>query len=275
MLGEDSARVTFVQCDLADVFSTRNTAEYIKRTTDRLDILICNAGIGISTEYIRSPQGIEAVFAANCVGHQVLTSLLLPLMKQTVSNSKSGNARVVVTSSSLHSFCRELNFDLLTSSTPPKHKHLNGIWRYARSKLGNILFTRELNRRLLQDGDAASSRIYANTFFPGNIVTDQWNAWNEYFGSFIGAVWRFLFHILGQSKEDGAATAMYLAASPAIVADNIRGQYFIPIATQDMPASIASDMGLARDTWDWIDAKVTETLGPNWQSQGINSGYLL
>ncbi|KAL4889105.1 putative short chain dehydrogenase/reductase [Aspergillus ambiguus] len=259
-LGEGDTRTEFVKCDLADIVAVNDTAEYIQHRTDRLDILICNGGIGISTEYNLSPQNIEAVFAANCVGHHRLTTRLLPLLKQTVTQDKSSNARIVITSSSLHTFCRKLDFGLLTTPTPPKNRYIDGIWRYARSKLGNILFTRELNRRLFWDADPASRRIYVNTFFPGNIVTDQWNVWNDILGSALGALMRFVFRLIGQRKEDGAATAMYLAASRNVVDEDLRGGYFIPVATPDTTTKIASDMELAHRLWEWTEAQFTETL---------------
>ncbi|EAU32252.1 predicted protein [Aspergillus terreus NIH2624] len=210
--------------------------------------------IGISKEYKLSPQKIDVVFAANCVGHHVLTTHLLPLLRQTVSQNKTNDARIVVTSSSLHSFCRELNFDLLASPKPPKNRFVDGIWRYARSKLGNILWTRELNRRLLRDDDPASRRIYVNIFFPGNIVTDQWSVWSEILGSLLGAVMQFVFRVIGQSTEDGAATAMFLGASRRVVDDDIRGRYFIPIATPDATTKIAEDGELARDLWAYLES---------------------
>ena len=131
-----------------------------------------------------------------------------------------------------------------------KPKTIDGIWGYGRSKLGNILFTKELTRRLEGDGDPGSSRIYVNCFFPGNIVTEQWGAWNDLFGKVVGVVMRAVFAvILGQSLEDGAATALYLATSHEVRKQDQRGQYFIPIAKPYWPTKISCDQKLARDVW--------------------------
>ncbi|CDM26931.1 NAD(P)-binding domain [Penicillium roqueforti FM164] len=117
-------------------------------------------------------QNIERVFATNCAGHQVLATLLLPLLKNSVT--PSNDVRIVVTSSSFHCWCQKLDLDLLFSSSRVKWPALyDGVWRYGRSKLGNILFAKELSRRLQEDQDLASQQIYVNSFFPGNIVTDQ------------------------------------------------------------------------------------------------------
>lgn len=206
--------------------------------------------MGVSPKYFRSAQNIETVFAANCVGHQILVTILLPLLKKVSAEGLSSEARVVVTTSSMHSFCRQLDMDLLTAPTHTKPKTIDGIWRYGRSKLGNILFTKELTRRLGEDGEPGSSRIYVNCFFPGNIVTEQWGAWNDLFGKAVGVVMRAVFAvILGQSLEDGAATALYLAASHEVRRQDQRGQYFIPIAKPYSPTKISCDQKLARDVW--------------------------
>ena len=126
----------------------------------------------------------------------------------------------------------------------------SGIWRYARSKLGNILFTRELSRRLLSDPDPGSKNIYVNSFFPGNIATDQMDAWQQYFGSLIGRMIKWGFSVFGQTLEDAAATALYLAASTEITdGEGVRGQYFIPIAKRCGTSSISQDVQLAKDLW--------------------------
>ncbi|RHZ53178.1 hypothetical protein CDV55_104540 [Aspergillus turcosus] len=272
VLSENDDRVELIQCDLGDIKSVKDAAEEITAKTDRLDILICNAGLGVAPQYKRSPQNIEVLFATNCVGHQILVTLLLPLLRRTINQGKAQEARIVVTSSSFHQFCRRLDLDLLTSPTRPKLAMVDGLWRYARSKLGNILFTRELARRLEKGTDPADRNIYANVFFPGNIVTEQWNTWDYFFGRIGGSIMRRLFSLLGQSTQDGAATAIYLATSPAIRENKTRGEYFIPIAKADKTSSIAADMKLARELWDWINARATETLGPDWQSKaGVDS----
>lgn len=201
-------------------------------------------------EYKLSPQGIDWIFAANCVGHQVLVTLLLPLLKKATSTAPDG-VRVVVTSSGLHSVCRELDLDLLTSPSRVKWPPvLDSVWRYGRSKLGNILFAKELSRRLLQeDRDPASKHIYVNSFFPGNIVTDQWRSWSTHFGSVVGSFVRMLGSLFGQSAQDGAATALYLAASGEVREQNSRGRYFIPIAEPCDPSPLGTDMELGRNLW--------------------------
>lgn len=196
---------------------------------------------------------------------------MLPLLKQVAVDSSSSDARIVVTSSSMHTLCRRLDFDLLMAPDSSKPRFIDGIWRYGRSKLGDILLTKELTRRLQEGNDPAGRNIYVNCFFPGNIVTDQWIGWNELFGKPIGTIMRAVFSFMGQSREDGATTALYLGASDEPREKDQRGQYFIPIAKRYSTSKIACDEKVARDLWDWIDAKVTQTLGPNWQEVGKTS----
>jgi NAD(P)-dependent dehydrogenase (short-subunit alcohol dehydrogenase family) len=173
----------------------------------------------------------------------------------TIVRFKTSDARIVITSSSLHAFCRELDLNLLTSSVPAKPTWYDGIWRYARSKLGNILFTRELSRRLLLsetvDGeDSASRRVLVNCFFPGNIATEQMDIWKKYLGAPLGWSFKKFFSIAGQTTKDGAATALFLVASDKVKeGDGIRGEYFIPIAKRSEPSALARDMNLGRELW--------------------------
>lgn len=206
-------------------------------------------GLGVTPRYYRTEQKIEYIFAANCVGHQVLVTLLIPLLKNTAS--AAGEARVVVTSSGMFQLCHNLDLSQLTSPARTKPACYDGVWRYARSKLGDILLTKELSRRLFEAGDTDPSarRIFVNTFFPGNIVTEQWSTWDENFGKPTGALMRGLFSVIGQSVQDGAATAMYLAASEDVARKDIRGEYFIPIAKPNPGNAIANDMELAGDLW--------------------------
>lgn len=206
-------------------------------------------GLGVPYEYTRSPQNIDNVFATNCVGHQVLVTRLLPLMKSSVPTAPNG-PRIVVTSSSLHLVCRHLNLDLLTSQSRIKWPALyDSVWRYGRSKVGNILFAKELSRRLLADPDPASRHIYVNSFFPGNIVTDQWHAWSSYFGSLVGSLMRSVGGYLGHTVKDGASTALYLAASEDVRASNSRGRYFVPVAQPCDPSPVGRDAESGRALW--------------------------
>lgn len=200
------------------------------------------------------------------VGHFTLTQILLPKLEETAE--KYGNARIVATSSSFHMGCQELKLDLTMSPTRVKSPDaIDSCWRYARSKLGVILFTRELARRLENRG---SLKVYANCFFPGNIPTEAMDTWKELFGTIGGSAMKGMFHVVGQSETQAAATAIYLAASPEVEKKEEKGKYFIPIATEDKTSKIAEDKDLAKNLWYWCDDKVTKALGKAWEESGTS-----
>lgn len=302
-------RTEFVQCDLSDIQDVKKVVDLLKKKLDRLDILINNAGkckpccsltvfptdsgwsryiqrkrkktalkkkknkltkithLGLppTAAYELSQQGIEKIFATNHVGHFILTNLLLPILEQT--STTHGSARIVVTSSSLHMACQQLDLSLLTSPTRTKSPaSLDSCWRYARSKLANILFTSELAKRLEKRG---ATHVYANAFFPGNIPTDAMDTWKELFGTLFGQLVKGSFGLLGQSPEEAAATAIYLATSDEVQLKNLKGQYFVPIAAAQNPSPTAQDKDLAKNLWYWTDNKVSETLGKGWLEESF------
>jgi len=106
--------------------------------------------------------------------------------------------------------------------------------------------------------------VYANAFFPGNIPTEAMDTWKALFGVAGGLV-KGAFHLIGQSATDGAATAIFLAASPEVERRQMRGMYFIPIAAEGKTSTVAEDTDMARELWEWTDEKVAETLGGDWQ----------
>lgn len=221
-------------------------------------------GLSAVKDYTLSPQGIENIFATNVLGHFILTQILLETIEE--SAEKYGDARIVITSSSFHVGCQELDFNLLRSPTLVKSPQaLDSCWRYARSKLGSILFTRKLTQRLLDHG---AMNVYANTFFPGNIPTDAMDAWKDLLGSIPGAAVKGVFDVMGQSPEDGAATAMYLAASREVKEKGLKGKYFIPIGKEAETTEVAKDSDLARNLWYWCDTQVTQVLGKGWEDVG-------
>jgi len=216
-------------------------------------------------EYTLSPQGIENVFSV-VVGHFVLTQILLQIIED--SAEKYGDSRIITTSSSLHAGCQELDYNLLKSESPIKSPDaLDSCWRYARSKLGTILFAQELAHRIDNHG---AMNVFANTFFPGNVPTDAMNTWKDLFGTIPGASLKGIFEVVGQSVEDGAATGIFLAASEEVKKKKLKGKYFIPIAKEGETTELAKDRDLARNLWYWSDSQVTQVLGKGWWESDNN-----
>ncbi|KAG0647487.1 oxidoreductase [Hyphodiscus hymeniophilus] len=258
-------RVEFVPCDLNDMRIVKKVGDELMGRLDRLDILINNAGLPPVRNNTLSPQGIEPIWSTNVVGPFILTNILLPKLESTAT--EYGNARIVMASSSLHMLCQELKFESLLEEKSEKHPQaLDALWRYGRSKLGNILFTSELAKRLDKRG---SDGVFANSFFPGNVPTEAVDTWKDLLGSIPGGVFKSIVQMVGQSSEDASATAIYLAASTEVESKGQRGKYFIPIATEDKTSKTAEDKDLAKNLWYWCDGQATKALGRGWDQNSV------
>lgn len=161
-LGDSIAqKVKWIQCDLSDWKATAETAKKISSETERLDVLINNAGRGIMTFQLE-PNGIDRHLALNHMGHVVLTSHLLPLLKKTAE--KGDKVRIVNQASNAHestpSDCKFENVEELK-------KDLGPMPTYGRSKLAAILYSKYLNRHLT----AKYPNILANATHPGVVAT--------------------------------------------------------------------------------------------------------
>ncbi|KAK4545764.1 hypothetical protein LTR36_002718 [Oleoguttula mirabilis] len=163
-LGQEKAdRMKWIQCDLTDWHRVVEVSREIRNSTDRLDILINNAGRGIMT-YQLTDYGVDRHMALNHMGHVVLTSHLLPLLKQTAS--KGNKVRIVNTASNAHeSSPKDTKFD----SIDDLNQDLGPMGQYGRSKLAAILYSKYLARHLT----AEHPNIVANAIHPGVVATKQ------------------------------------------------------------------------------------------------------
>jgi protochlorophyllide reductase len=197
--GADRERLRVVALDLASLASVRAAAEEILSSLPRLDLLINNAGV-MSIPFQLSEEGLELTFATNHFGHFALTGLLLDRLLATPGS------RIVTVSSNAHRR-GEPRFDDLRSG----EAHDPGA-AYDRSKLANLLFTFELQRRLA----AADSATIAVAAHPGNARTDLWrtSSWLE--RVLIGRRLRLLTGWLAQSAREGALPTLRAATDPAV-----------------------------------------------------------
>ena len=138
--------------DLSRLSEMKRVATLIAQSESQIDVLINNAGAIFTTRQLTA-DGLERTFATNHLAYFVLTNLLLGRLRATPG------ARIVSTASGAHKGAK-LDFDDLQSE-----HHFSGLRAYGRSKLMNILFTRELARRL------AGSGVTANCLHPGFVAT--------------------------------------------------------------------------------------------------------
>ena len=208
--------------DLSSIAETRQVGAGITASEPRIDVLINNAGALFSNRRV-TPEGVELTFALNHMSYFVLTEALRERL------IASAPARIVSTSSTAHQGAK-LDFNDLQSANG-----YGGLKVYGRSKLANILFRRELARRL------AGTSVTANCLHPGVVKT----RFGESSGGFAGLLIPFLrpFFI---SPEAGADTIVYLASSPDVV--GMTGGYFAK-RTLTEPSAAARDDAAAKRLW--------------------------
>ncbi len=155
--GKISGSIKIVELDLADLGSVKKFADQIKKEYDKLDILLNNAGI-MMTPYHKTKDGFEGQMGTNHLGHFALTGLLFDLIKETKGS------RVINVSSNAHKWGK-MDFDNLLFE---EGKDYSPIKAYSRSKLSNILFTNELQRKF-EENDINSIAAAAH---PGTSETN-------------------------------------------------------------------------------------------------------
>jgi NAD(P)-dependent dehydrogenase (short-subunit alcohol dehydrogenase family) len=182
--------VVVMQLDLADLDSVRAFTVAFREAYDRLDMLINNAGI-MNPPYGKTAQGFEQQFGTNHLGHFALTGLLLGLLNATTQ------ARVVTVSSFGHRL-GAINFeDLNWERGYPRQR------AYAQSKLANLLFTYELQRKL----SAAGQGTLAVAAHPG------WTATNlQQYSRYL----QLLNPLMAQTTAMGALPTLYAATAPEV-----------------------------------------------------------
>lgn len=192
-----SSDVHVLYADLSSQKQVRRVAEEFKAKYPRLDVLVNNAGF-IQPKKQLTEDGIEIQFATNHLAPFLLTNLLLDHLKN------SAPARVVTVSSAGH-LMGHMNFEDLDCS-----KRFNQWRAYCNSKLANILFARELAKRLEGTG------VTSNALHPGAVAT---NFLNSQF-----ALVRMVGNLFMINAEKGARTSVYLASSPEV--ESVTGEYF-------------------------------------------------
>jgi NAD(P)-dependent dehydrogenase (short-subunit alcohol dehydrogenase family) len=202
-----TASVLAVHLDLASLASVRAAAEQIRDACPSLDLLINNAGVMAIPREL-TEDGFERTLATNHLGHFALTGLLLGRLLGTQ------DSRVVTVSSNGHR-PGIMDFDDLQLASRYKP------WRaYYRSKLANLLFTYELQRRLAA-ADAGTSALAAH---PGNARTDLWRHSSRFDQALYRDRFRALTFWFAQSAQAGALPTLRAATDPAARG----GEYYGP-----------------------------------------------
>ncbi|MFI6509311.1 oxidoreductase [Streptosporangium sp. NPDC050855] len=214
------ARVEAGALDLADLRSVRAFAETVR---EPLDLLINNAGVGLMPRGTTA-DGFETQFGVNHLGHFALTGLLMPRLLAAPA------ARVVTVSSDAHSV-GTIDFDDLGLE-----RRYGRFSSYGRSKLANLLFTLELQRR----ADASGATLLSLATHPGTTATGILKT---------GVLTRplnALMRLVLQPAAKGALPSLYAATSPEVTG----GQYIGPGPKVLRPSARATDPEVAARLWE-------------------------
>ncbi len=211
----------FVPVDLGDFASVRACAASIDAIGRPIDVLINNAGLAGKRGLTKD--GFEMAFGTNHLGSFLLTMRLFPRLRA------ASRARIVNVASKAHYDAKGIDFEAVRKPT----RTITGVPEYAVSKLANVLFAREVARRV------GASGIHSYSLHPGVVASDAWRQ----------VPWpiRPLIKLGMISNEEGAKTTLYCATSPEVAGED--GLYY-DSCKKKTPSPLAQDEALARALWD-------------------------
>jgi NAD(P)-dependent dehydrogenase (short-subunit alcohol dehydrogenase family) len=214
----------FLTAELSLMAEARRVGEAIAASEPRVDVLVNNAGAIFSDRRV-TMEGLEMTFALNHMAYFALTQALRGRLVA------SAPARIVSTASAAHAGAR-LDFDDLQCA-----RGYSGQRAYRRSKLANILFTRELARRL------AGTGVVANCLHPGFVAS----RFGDEAGGWLGWAFAVAKRCAAISPEQGADTLVFLASAPE--AADVSGEYFVK-RKPAKPSAAARDAAAGEILWD-------------------------
>ncbi|BBX50076.1 SDR family NAD(P)-dependent oxidoreductase [Mycolicibacterium poriferae] len=236
--------VTVQELDLTSLASIRAASEELHTRFDSLDLLINNAGV-MTTPKATTKDGFELQFGTNHLGHFALTGLLLDRLLDV------DGARIVTVSSNGHKMGGSIHFDDLQWE-----RRYNRMGAYTQSKLANLLFTYELQRRLAPRGKTAALAAH-----PGTSTTELMRNLPK----FVERGFSLVSPLMSQSAADGALPTLRAATDPGALG----GQYYGPSGIAEFkgnPVVVASsdqsyDLDLQRRLWQ-VSEELTKVVFP-------------
>ena len=211
--------------DLASLVSIQEFSKSFLAEFNKLHILINNAGVMLCP-YMKTNDGFEMQIGVNHLGHFALTNLLLDKIVE------SSPSRIINVSSLAHTIIgTRIKFDDINSEIS-----YNSMLAYSQSKLANILFTKELNRKISQSG------VTTYALHPGCVCTELYRhvPFGNIYNSLLGL-------IVGKSPEQGAQTNIYCAVQEGIESES--GMYFSDCAVKKSSTQ-SYDEGMAKKLWE-------------------------
>lgn len=231
------APIKVLQLDLASFDSVKEAASIFMSESDRLDILMLNAGV-MATAAGLTEEGYEVQFGTNHMGHALFARLLRPVLETT---AKIASVRVVSLSSMGHRLWQKGGFDFKSLKTPADH--MGPYPRYFRSKLANVLWVRQMAKE--------HPWLTVVAVHPGVVQT---NLGNGTTGSW--AITRMLLKVASHaftSVEDGVKNQLWAAVSNDVQS----GEYYEPVGVSGQTSADGLDDGLAKEVWEWTQKELS------------------
>jgi NAD(P)-dependent dehydrogenase (short-subunit alcohol dehydrogenase family) len=221
----------FLPLDLGDLGSVRACCKTLLDKGEPIDVLVANAGLAGTRGVTK--QGFEMTFGTNHLGHFLLVTELLPLLR------KATPSRIVVVASQAHFRAPRNDSGIDWKALREPTKTISGFPEYGVSKLCNVLFVKELAR------GRAGVGVHSYALHPGVVASDVWRK--------VPWPFRSLMKLRMLTTEEGARTSLYCATSPD-VADH-DGRYYDDC--KEVPCSkLADDPALAKTLWqkseEWV-----------------------
>ncbi|KAI0319834.1 NAD-P-binding protein [Amylostereum chailletii] len=247
-LGETPGDIVWLKFDLSDPRKAKASAESFLNKEDRLDILVNNAA-KLMSSYGQTADGFSDSMVINHISPFLFTNTLLPLMRRTASQPGS-DVRIVNVcrmNATLYDSLQAMNADFTDTMKP----QLN---LYSYTKLANILWTKELQRRF----DSENTAILAMAVHPGNVMSEGnvkiFNSWP--WGSFVHRMFSLFFI----SSHDGGYTPAWAAASKEIEnhRDKFKGGYIVPYGSLEVPSPDAIREDLSSELWTTTEKVLEE-----------------
>ena len=223
-----TGRVDMLRADLSLLADVVRVAGQIAALTDRVDVLINNAG-GMSKARVVTAEGLEENLAGNHLGPFLLTKKLLPLLHRAAADSPRGSVRIINTSSDAGEMIKDMPWDDLQLLAGDYNAGL----AYCRSKLANVLFARGLAGRLAGDG------IVAHAVHPGVVASNFVNSANEQTQAYIRT-------LNALTPAQGADTLIWLATAEE--AGHGNGGYFY-MRKPKAPNPVVEDEAAVERLW--------------------------
>ncbi|TCD65449.1 hypothetical protein EIP91_002662 [Steccherinum ochraceum] len=253
---EKKGTVEWLELDLSDSRKAKAAAETFVEKENRLDVLMNNAALTVAP-YKRSIDDIQDVMMVNHVSPFVFTMTLLPLLKRTAKEPNT-DVRIVNLSSAAIGYTTDaIRFRNKEDFNDEHAGLLAEMKRYGRSKLANILFTKELQRQL----DAENVPIIAISLHPGAVNTE---GNRRVAGNLQNPVFRVLLSwattTLMTAVNKGAYTQVFAAVAPIVRerAEQYKGVYLTPPAAITTPNKAGESKELAEELWKTTEGIIKE-----------------